>query len=142
MLVACSLKEVQTFFIQFSPQYKLGLFSVWSNAHMADIEYLQGIFSPIFVAEDLSGYLTDLSFFFNKTAWHLTSYIDEIVVYYPLGMGLQFHKNIYFQKFFYVIQDYLNNKSCLGVLMLFLLIMQIVFYYKILPALFFFVWDR
>ena len=38
-----------------SPQYKLCIFSIWLNVHIADVEYLQGTFSPIFAVEDFSG---------------------------------------------------------------------------------------
>ena len=57
----CSLKEVQNFFIQSFPQYKVCLFSIWSNPQIFDIEYPQGICSPIFVAEDFSGLFTHQS---------------------------------------------------------------------------------
>ena len=52
--LACSLKEVQHFFIQSSPRYKVFLFSMLSKDYIVDIEYPQGICSPIFVAEAFS----------------------------------------------------------------------------------------
>ena len=46
---ACFLKFWQRFFIKSLPRYKVGLFYMWSSAQTVDIEYLQGICSPIFV---------------------------------------------------------------------------------------------
>ena len=48
------LKEVQNFFRQYFPQYKVCLFSMWSNAQIVDREYPQGICSPISVVEKFS----------------------------------------------------------------------------------------
>ena len=50
----CSLKDLQNFIQSFS-RYKVWLFSKWSNDQIVDIEYPQGIFSPISVVEDYSG---------------------------------------------------------------------------------------
>ena len=41
IFVACSLKEVQDFFIQSSPQFKVHLFSILPNVHIIDFEYPQ-----------------------------------------------------------------------------------------------------
>ena len=64
--VACSLKEVQNFFIQSSPRYKVCLFSILSKPHIIDIEYPQGICSPIFVVEEFSGLFAYPSIFLIK----------------------------------------------------------------------------
>ena len=52
--VTCSLRQLKNFFIQCSPRYILCLSSILSNAQMVDIEYLQGLYSPIFIVEDFS----------------------------------------------------------------------------------------
>ena len=49
------LNELQNFFIQSSPKYKLRLSSIVSKANIVDTEYPQGTCSPIFVVEDFSG---------------------------------------------------------------------------------------
>ena len=41
--------------MQSPPQYKICLFSILLNAQIVDIEYRQGICSPIFVVEEFSG---------------------------------------------------------------------------------------
>ena len=64
--VACSLKEVQNFSIQFSPRYKLCLFSILSKAHIVDIEYPQGICSTNFVVEDFYGLFAHPSIILTK----------------------------------------------------------------------------
>ena len=52
---SCSLKEVQTVFIQSSPRYKLCLFSMLSKANTVEIEYPQRIWSLIFDVEEFCG---------------------------------------------------------------------------------------
>ena len=59
-------KELQNFFIQSSPRYKLYLFFILPNAHLFDIEYSQGILLPIFDVEDFSGLFVQLSIFLIK----------------------------------------------------------------------------
>ena len=61
-----SLKEVQNVFIQSSPQYKVCLFSILSKVHIVDIEHLQGICLPNFVAEDFYGLFAHPSIFLVK----------------------------------------------------------------------------
>ena len=61
--VAFSLRELQNFFTQFSPRYKLCLFSTLSKAHIVDIEYLPGICSLIFIIEGFSGLFAHPSIF-------------------------------------------------------------------------------
>ena len=51
--VVCSYKEVQNFFMQSSPRYKLCLYSTFSNAEIIRIGYLQRICFPIFVVENI-----------------------------------------------------------------------------------------
>ena len=46
-----SLKDSQNFFMQSSLLYAC-LFSMPSNDHIVDTEYIQGICSPIFVVDD------------------------------------------------------------------------------------------
>ena len=53
--VACSLKQIQNAFVRSFLQCKIPLFSMLSKNHIGDIEWPQGICSPIFVAEELSG---------------------------------------------------------------------------------------
>ena len=48
------LKIPKNFFRQSFPWYKVCLFSIQLNAQVVDIEYPQGICSPIFVVEVLS----------------------------------------------------------------------------------------
>ena len=55
ILVACSFKDSQNFFIQSFPRYKVCLFLICLNPKIVGIEYAQGICSPIFIAEDFSG---------------------------------------------------------------------------------------
>ena len=58
-------KDSQNFFIQSSPQYKVCLFSTWSNAQIVDTEYQQRIFSPIFAVEEFSELFEHPSIFFS-----------------------------------------------------------------------------
>ena len=63
---------MEKFFIQFFPKYKLSLFSILPNAHIVDIEYPQGICSPIFVVQVFAGLFLQLSIFLIKdsiSAW-------------------------------------------------------------------------
>ena len=63
---AFSRKDSQYYFMQSFPQYKVCLFSMWSNAQVVDIEYLPGICSPIFLVEELSGLFAHSSVFLIK----------------------------------------------------------------------------
>ena len=49
--------------MQCSPLYTLCLFSIPSNVHILDIEYSQGMCSPIFIADDFVGLLLYTSIF-------------------------------------------------------------------------------
>ena len=60
---ACSLTELQNFFIESFPHYKVYLFSMRPIAQIVHIEYSQGICSTIFVVEDFSGLLAHPSIF-------------------------------------------------------------------------------
>ena len=52
---ACSYEDSWNFFIHSCPRYKVCLFSILSKAHIVYLEYLQGIWSSIFVVEEFSG---------------------------------------------------------------------------------------
>ena len=54
IFIACSLKGLQNFWIESSASYTLCLFSIPSNLHIVDIEYLQEICSPTFVVNGFS----------------------------------------------------------------------------------------
>ena len=54
MFFACSVKELRNFFIQYFPQYKVCLSSMWLNLQIVYIEYSQGICSPSSFVEELS----------------------------------------------------------------------------------------
>ena len=60
--VACSLKEVQNFFIQSWPKYIVTLFSILSKPQIIDIEYVHEIISACFVVEDFSSFHNHLFF--------------------------------------------------------------------------------
>ena len=51
--IACSLKDLQNFFIQSFPLYTSCLFSIPPNVHIVEIEYLSGTCSPTFFVGDL-----------------------------------------------------------------------------------------
>ena len=55
ILIACTFEDLQKFFIQSFPRYKVCLFFIWSNPQIVDIEYLQVICSPVFIVEDVCG---------------------------------------------------------------------------------------
>ena len=78
-----SLREIQNIFMQSSPRYKLYVFFILSNAHIVDIEYPQGICSPIYVAEDFSGLDLQLSIFY-QTFIHgvLSEFIYCLIIIY------------------------------------------------------------
>ena len=57
------LKIHRTFSCSLFPRYKVCLSSMWSNPQIVDIEYLQGICSPIFVVEDFFGLFSRPSIF-------------------------------------------------------------------------------
>ena len=71
---------------------------------IVNIEYQQGICSPIFDFQGFSGLFTHPSISLVKNqdqhrqcmAVYLSSYIDRILIYYPFLTVLQFHKNLYF----------------------------------------------
>ena len=81
-----SLKELEKFFIQSFPQYKVYLFSIWTYPQIVDIKYPKGICSPIVAVEDFSGLFEYPSISSNQRfnirisnvymAFYLTSYID------------------------------------------------------------------
>ena len=51
---SCFLKGLQNFLIQSFLQYKSCLFSLWSNAQLAVVEYSQGICFAVFDVEEFS----------------------------------------------------------------------------------------
>ena len=59
----CSLKELQTFFKQYFPQYKVCLFSIWSNTQIVGIEWTQGLYSLDFAVESFSALFAQSSIF-------------------------------------------------------------------------------
>ena len=60
------LKIQKNIFIKSYSQYKLCLFSIYSNAQIVDINYSQGIYFPIFVVEGFSQIFLQLFNFFIK----------------------------------------------------------------------------
>ena len=63
IIFACSLKEVQNFFKQSFPQYKVSFSAMWLNPQIVDIEYPQGVCYSMFVFEDFSGLFAHSSIF-------------------------------------------------------------------------------
>ena len=54
IFIACSIKDLQIFFMQYLSLYIVCLFSTPSNVHIVSIEYTQGICSPTFLAYDFT----------------------------------------------------------------------------------------
>ena len=55
-----------TTFFQSFPRYKICLFSIGSNPHIAHIKCPEGTRSPIFIVEDFSGLFAHPSIFLIK----------------------------------------------------------------------------
>ena len=55
ILIACTFEDLQKFFIQSFPRYKVCLFFIWSNPQIVDIEYPQVICSPVLIVENVCG---------------------------------------------------------------------------------------
>ena len=66
IIIASSLKNSQTFFIQSSPLYISCIFSIPSNVYILGIEHPQGICLPTFVADDFLGLFLHPSVFLIK----------------------------------------------------------------------------
>ena len=64
--VSCSLKDSQTFFMQFLPLDTSCLVSMLLNDDIVDIVKLDGICSPTFVVDELSGLFLNPSVFSVK----------------------------------------------------------------------------
>ena len=54
MIIACSLTDLQSFFMQSLPMYTSFLFSILLNDDNVDIEKPDGICSPNFVVDEFS----------------------------------------------------------------------------------------
>ena len=55
ILIVCTFEDLQNFFIQPFPRYKVCLFFIWSNPQIVDIEYPQVICSPVLIVENVCG---------------------------------------------------------------------------------------
>ena len=61
-----SIKDLQNFFLQSLPLYASCLFSMLLNDNIVDIEKSDGICSPTFVVDELSGLFLHASVFSMK----------------------------------------------------------------------------
>ena len=73
-------------FIQSFPRYKVCLFSIGSNPQLVDIEYPQGICSPIFVVEELSLKIQGQHIWYK--VFYPISCIDWILIFYSFLFGI------------------------------------------------------
>ena len=64
--IACSLKNLQNFFMQSLPLFATCLFSMLLNDDIGDFKKPNGICSPIFVVDEFSGLFIDPSTFSIK----------------------------------------------------------------------------